>query len=162
MKRDSILACMFIIYLGAPAQFKIIAAGPLFREPEQGYGKILLLKNGNTLFVHITYKEGIEVQIYNADHKQKAAKIITPRYGNLKHALIEGIFEIEGNVVLFIADGEERTLVLNRLIIDGNTGVLKEEKRIAEINKASMGQGYAIFFGRVPPPDFFIRKDPNS
>jgi hypothetical protein len=162
MKRVSLLVCMSMVLLAADAQFKTIAAGPLFQEPEQGYGKILQLKNGNTLFVHITYKEGIEVQVYNTEHKQKATKIITPRYGNLKHALIEAIFEIEGNVVLFIADGEERTLVLNRLIIDGNTGVLKEEKRIAEINKASMGQGYAIFFGRVPPPDFFIRKDPNS
>jgi hypothetical protein len=162
MKRVSVLLCLILVYFATDAQFKTIAAGPLFQEPEKGYAKILQLKNGNTLFVHITYKDGIEVQVYNAEHKQKSFKTITPRYGNLKRALIEGIFEIQENVVLFIAEGEGRTPVLNRLIIDGNTGALKEEEKIAELNKAGLGQGYAILFGRVPSPDFFIRKDPSS
>jgi len=162
MKRVLMPVCMFLVVFGVDAQFKTIATGPLFKEPEQGYGKILQLKNGNTLFVHITYKQGIEIQVYNRDHKQRAAKIISPGYGNLKHALIEGIFEMQGDVVLFIADGEDRKPVLNRLIIDGNTGVLKDEKKIAELNRVSMGQGYAMLFGKVPQPDFFIRKDPNS
>ena len=65
-----VLACV-IFTASLPAQFKTIATGPVFEEPETGFSKILLLKNTNTVFFNITLKNGIAVKIYGADHKQK-------------------------------------------------------------------------------------------
>ncbi len=162
MKKAPVLLFIFFISFVANAQFKTLAEGPVFEEPEQGFGKILAMQNGNTLFFHITYKDGINLQVYNAAHKQKAAKTIIPKYGRLKRAVIDAIFEIHGDAVLFISEAEDRVPSLYRLIIDGTTGALKEEKKIAELTRVTMGQGYAMVFGRVPIPNFFIRKDSYS
>ena len=76
MKRVSILLSLFLVHIVGYAQFKTIAAGPLFQEPEKGYAKILQLKNGNTLFFHSTKKDGIDLVIYNKQRKQIATRTL--------------------------------------------------------------------------------------
>jgi hypothetical protein len=80
----------------------------------------------------------------------------------LKSGSVEGVFEINGDIILMISEVDDKVPVLNRLIIDGKAGTLKEEKKIAELKRVNLGQGYAALFGNVPIPDFFIRKDPSS
>ena len=162
MKSVIPLSLMLFLCLLTRAQFKSIDQGPVFEEPEKGFSKILQLKNGSTMFFHITLKDGINLKIYDPAHKQKVEKHIEPTYGKLKDASIDGIFEINGDGVLLVSEIDEKRPVLYRLIIDGKTGKLKEEKQIAELNKYNLGSGYAMLYGGVPAPDFYVRKDPNS
>jgi hypothetical protein len=163
MKKTILLLLSMLLVIIAKAQFKQIAEGPVFKEPVEGYGKILQLKNGNTMFINITTKKSIDVRLYDADHKEI---VVTndelQTVGKLKHSSIEGVFEISGDVVICISEIDSRTPVLYRVIIDGKNGNLKEESKIGELNKLGFGAGYAIVWGDVPPPDFYVRKDPNS
>jgi len=49
-----------------------------------------------------------------------------------------------------------------RLLVDGKTGKLKGEEKIAELDKMSMKDGYAVVFGGLDIPDIRIVKDPDS
>ncbi|MFT3827172.1 MAG: hypothetical protein QM731_24815 [Chitinophagaceae bacterium] len=163
MKQLTLIVLLFLTHAAVThAQFKVLAEGPVFEEPEDGYARILQLKNGNTIFFHITLKKGIDVKVYDAKHKSKAEKHIEPQYGKLKSSSVEGIFEINGDAAVFISEVDDKKPVLYRLIVDGTTGTLKKEEQIAELKKLTMGQGYAMAFGGVSVPDFYIRKDPNS
>lgn len=163
MKLLSILSIVAIFCCAQlHAQFPVIANSPAFEEPESGFCKIILEKNGNTAFLHITGNEGIKVRIYDPGHKQIAVKSIHPSYGKLRMAEVMGAYEINQNIVLFIRELEDRKPILYRLIIDGNDGKLIEEKEIGSLKKMDIGKGYAMLFGKVPMPDFYVRKDPES
>lgn len=143
------------------AQFKQVAESEVFEENENGLAKILLLKNGSTVFLQTT-KRRIEVQIYNAQHKKIAGKEIEPAFFDRRNYIVESVFEVNGNIVLMVTIYENRTPILIRVIIDGQNGNLKEEKEVARLNRIGAFGGYAIVFGSVPVPDFFVRKDPRS
>jgi hypothetical protein len=162
MKILSTLIFVLLFTTAATAQFKQIAEGPVFKEPEDGLCKIIQMKSGNVAYLRITIKDGIDVKIYDVSHKSKADQHLEPAYGKLKAGSIEACFAIKDDVILLISEVDDHVPVLYRLVIDGNTGQLKEEKTIAKLNKTNMGQGYAAAFGGVPIPDFFIRKDPYS
>ncbi|KIC93135.1 hypothetical protein OI18_19140 [Flavihumibacter solisilvae] len=153
---------MVLVSHALSAQFKMIAESTVFEEPEKGFSKILQMKNGYTMFFHITVKDGIDVKLYDEKHKPKAAKHLAPSYGKLKGGSVEGIFEINGDAILMISEFDGRVPTLFRLIVDGKTGELKDTKQVAELHKLGITSGYAMAFGGVPMPDFFVRKDPKS
>lgn len=161
MKYTLTLILLLFSYSIVYAQFKSIAEGPVFDEPEEGFAKILQMKNGNTIFIHITPKKEINVQVYDASHKKKAERSFLANYEK-DNINVESSFEINNDVVLMVRTVDHRIPRLYRLIINGSTGVLKSEKKIVELNKITMGQGYAAAFGSVPAPNFYIKKDPNS
>ena len=100
-----LVVLLFMGYLPTNAQFKLIAEGPKFEEPEDGFAKILQLKNGNTFYIHITAKDGINVRVYDASHKEKAVKTISPAYESLiidNRDAVRGIFEMNNDVLVFI------------------------------------------------------------
>lgn len=144
------------------SQFKTIAEGPVFDEPEDGFARILQMKNGNTLFIQITQKNGLDIKIYDAKHKQKTMKHVAPKYGKLRKAFVEGIFEVNGDAVLMIGETDGRTPVLYRLVLDGVTAAIKDEETVAELLPYSTKNVYAMIYGGVPPPAFYVRKDPFS
>jgi hypothetical protein len=163
MKRTALLVVLMLLCgIIVKAQFKPLAEGPTFEEPEEGFAKILQLKNGNTMFIHITYKKGINIRMYNAAHQETAVTHVDPLYGKLDHGSIEAVFELAGNAVLMISEVDSRTPMLYRLVIDGKTGNLKDDQKIGELAHVSFFGGYAMAFGDVPEPDFFVRKDPDS
>ena len=149
------------MFSAANAQFKIVAEGPTFQEPEEGFAKILQMKNGNTMFIHVTLKKGINIRLYNAAHSEIATTSFETSYGKLRGG-IDAVFEIAGDAVIMVADAESRTPMLFRIIVDGKTGNLKEDKKIGELSKISFFGGYAMVYGGVPMPSFFVRKDPYS
>ena len=108
------------------AQFKSIAEDPIFDEPQEGFAKILQIKNGNTIFIHITPKKEINVQVYDASHKKKAERSFLANYEK-DNINVEGSFEINGDAVLMVRTVDHRVPRLYRLIINGSTGVLKNE-----------------------------------
>lgn len=162
MKRSLSLLLIVLFCATVKAQFKPIAEGPVFKEPEDGFAKILEMKSGGTLFFRITNKDGIDIRVYDPSHKETVVTNVKPSYGKLKQGYIEGVFEINGDAVLLISEVDSRTPVLYRLIVDAKTGTLKDDKKIGELSRVGFMQGYAMAFGDVPMPEFYVRKDPNS
>ncbi|MFM6924382.1 MAG: hypothetical protein ACKOU7_02695 [Ferruginibacter sp.] len=148
-----ILTLLLTGFLFCNAQFKQIAEGPGFAEPEEGFAKILNMKNGNTFYLNISLKDGINIRIYDVTHIQTVTTAFSPAYETLKTGDVEAIFEIAADVVVFISERDDRTPVLYRLIIDGNTGKLKEEKTIARMRK----EGAFVNTSRYK--SFYVSKD---
>jgi hypothetical protein len=144
------------------AQFQVMGSSSQFEEPESGFCKIITTKDGGTVYLHITIKDGINIRIYDPAHKEKVVKTIVPGYGKLKGGDVIGAYEINGNVALFIREYEEKTPILYRLLIDADNGNLVDEKEIGKLKKMDLGKGYAMLFGKVPMPEFYVRKDPES
>lgn len=146
------------------AQFKIIAEGNRFEEPEDGYTKILQFKKGNTLFFNITFKDGIYITPYSETHKEKPqVHIEEPIYGKLASkaptTFIEGLYEISGDAVLFVSKVESRKTSLYRLIIDGNTGNLKSSDLLYTMDGIGFEKNYAIMMGMGGwMPCFYVKK----
>jgi hypothetical protein len=162
MKKNFILSLLLLSNVLAFAQFKQVAAGPSFDEPEKGMSKMVLMKDGSVFFFNITNKDGINIRLYNPAHKETVATTLEPAYGQLKSPGLEGSFEINGNLVLLISEVQDKVPVLYRLIIDGKTSKLTREEKIGELKKVTFGMGYAVAFGGVDLPDFYVSKDPES
>ncbi|NSL85300.1 hypothetical protein ECE50_000550 [Chitinophaga sp. Mgbs1] len=136
-----------------------------FDEPENGASRLLLMKNGNTLFFTFTRKKGINVTVYTPAHQ--ALPLINSRVSSWKNkkmgaAKLEGFFEMNGQAVVFLQQYVHRKPCLYRFLFDGKTGKLVEEKLIGDLPRISFGQGYAIAFGGMKMPDFSVKKDPLS
>ena len=156
------LSVLFILFqVLAFAQFKVIAQGPLFDEPESGYARILQMKDGNTLCLYISPDETIDVSIYGTDHTRKLQKHLEPGLGKTRGFRVNSVFEIAGDVVVFISEINDKHPVLFRVVIDGNTGELKSEDKIAEADRYS-SKYRSIIPEYRPDSSFFIRKDPDS
>ncbi|MBS1577236.1 MAG: hypothetical protein JST09_18205 [Bacteroidetes bacterium] len=155
-----ILAFFTISVLVTNAQFKIIAEGPVFEEPEKGSAKILQLKNGNTAFFLRTGRE-FNLQIYNSSHQKKVEQTLPSDFGK-KDLYVRAIFELNNDIVILIGVSEDRVPTIYRWIVDGTTGRLKSNEKLAELSKVSRTAGYSIVFGGVPIPNFFVKKDPDG
>ncbi|KIC93134.1 hypothetical protein OI18_19135 [Flavihumibacter solisilvae] len=143
------------------AQFKMIAESPLIDEPEKGFTKILLLKNGYTAYFHFSKKDGFDVKLYDEKHQLKVEKHHVPSYNKLKSASIEGLFEINGNIVLMVSEWDDKTPVLYRFVIDGKTAGILSTESIAQLDRLNYPKRAALKFD-VPIPGFWVKKDPGS
>jgi len=141
------------------AQWNSLNSSSTFDEPETGYAKLLFLKNNNTVYVHATEADGIEVRMYDAERKPLFIKTITTKFGKLKKMTVKNLFEVQGNLALFFTeqDGDEQRIC--RVIIDGKDGHILQQDELADMGKVSMGKKYAIAMGSVDVPDFFVRNN---
>lgn len=161
MRKLSLSTLFILLQVLGFAQFKVIAEGPIFDEPESGYARILQMKDGSTLCLYISPEETIDVSIYGADHTRKVQKHLEPALGKTRGFRVNNSFEIAGNAVVFISEVNDKHPVLFRVVIDGNTGELKSEDKIAEADRYS-SKYRSIIPEYRPDSSFFIRKDPDS
>lgn len=158
-----VLSSLFLLLqMAAFAQFKEIAKSNAFEEPESGFARIVQLKNGNTAFIVVTQKEGVDVRLYDDKHKEIFNRKLNPRYGKLQRPEVEGVFEVNGDIVCLIQELDGTTPKLNRLVIDGTKGTLKQEDVLGELDRVNMGRMYSMAYGGVPWPTFYVKKDPDS
>ena len=136
-----------------------------FDEPDYGWNKLLQLKNGNTFFFHSTRKDGIEVVVYNKQRKQIATKTLESKLWDvekMKKTKIVGLYEINGEPVIFVVQAEDKAPTLYRMRINGTTGAIVKEDELGHLPKASVWQGYAMAFGGVDASDMIVEKDTKS
>ncbi|WP_120514157.1 hypothetical protein [Chitinophaga barathri] len=168
MRKILSLCLLAMLPVVAFPQMKKVAESAGFPETEEGFARILQLKNGYTMFIVFPFKRGtddaaIDIKIYDAKHKPKVSKRLTPKYGKLDHnGRILAIFETNGDAVLLVQDQEKRTPVLHRLVIDGTKGAFKKQDVVATIPDIHLGSAFAVTFGKLPLPGFYVHKDPNS
>ncbi|MCD6062527.1 MAG: hypothetical protein K0R82_438 [Flavipsychrobacter sp.] len=145
-------------------QHKIEYSTP-FDEPESGWNKVMQLKNGNTFFFHFTKKKGIEVIVYDKNRKVMSEQVITSNNWEPKKmssSMIEGLYELGGQPVIFLHQLLDRTPTLFRIRLDGNTGAVVEENAISTLPRYKAGAAWAMAYGGVEAMDFYIEKDPQS
>jgi hypothetical protein len=147
------------------AQQPKVSLSQPFEEPEDGWNKVMQLSNGNTFFLHFTKKEGIEVTVYDPAHKVISQKQLTSQLWNpraMRQSIVEGLYEIQGQPVLFIQQLQDRTPTLFRLRLDAQTGEIEKEKQIGSMERYKSGSAWAMAYGGVDASDVFVEKDPAS
>ncbi len=134
-----------------------------FDEP-LGWTKLVQLRNGNTCLVEVTKKEGINTTIFDGTRKKTASGklALTLVEDKLGQSSIGGVFDIAGDVVIFYQAYVDYVPQMIRIIVDGKTGKLKSEEKVAELNKLTRGDAYAYLFGDVDLPIVYVEKDPES
>lgn len=161
MKRLSLLFLLFVsLSCTLNAQFFQIAEGPVFDEPGPGYARILQMKNFSTMFLFFDSVKRVNVQVYDPEYRARTETNIEPAYGLLPNGKIEGIFEINGSGVVFISNRHENSITLFRLIIDGKTAQLKEEKQLAILKLSGKKENSKS--GHGSDVGFYVKKDPDS
>jgi hypothetical protein len=127
------------------------------------WSKLLILENGSTLLFEVTDRDGIQVTPYDAKHMAKPTKKIELKnvIPKMQYVEVTGIYQIDGDAVLFFTQYEAPNPTLVRVIVDA-TGNLVKEDIIGNLPAMSGGQGYAMAFGGVDIPSFDVVKDPDS
>ncbi len=166
--KKGIIALLLSVTSIAPvamAQQFHIEKSEAFDEPDYGWNKLLQLKNGNTFFFHAQNKEGIEIVAYDKARKQIAKQTITSELWDakkLKSSKIAGLYEINGEPVLFLAQADGRQPVLYRLRINPATATVIKEEELGSLPKDVPFGGWAIKYGHADPNDIIVEKDPAS
>ena len=141
------------------AQAPHIEKSEAFDEPDNGYNKVLLMKNGNTFFFHFQRKEGIEINVYNKERKLAFTQEISSDMWDtrkMNRIIVAGLYEINNEAVLFVVETEGRVPTLYRMRFNGTTGAkIKEE----EIGSTSKSKAFAFV---QETNSIFIEKDPES
>jgi hypothetical protein len=166
MKKPIFVLFTFLFYAVAlTAQQFHIEKSAEFDEPDYGWNKLLQLKNGNTFFFHSTKKEGIELVVYGKNRKIIGKRTLISKLwdvGKMKKSLIRGLYEINGEPVLFVAQADGLEPTLYRMRLNPNTGFISKEDELGSLPKVSPFAGYAVTFGGVDVSDIVIEKDPKS
>jgi len=154
-----LLFALFVGITPARAQAPKIEKSEAFDEPGMGWNKVLQLKNGNTFYFHFTKKDGIEVNVFDKARKLSSTQTMTSDLWDAKKmrgTAILGLYEINNEPVLFMAQADGRVPTLYRLRFDGNTGKIVKEEEIGSLPKVKL-----VTFG---PNDnnIFVEKDPQS
>lgn len=161
--------CLLLLLLlpayGGMAQPASIQYSTPFQEPEEGWNKLIQLSNGHTFFFHFTRKQGIAVKVYGADRQMMATATVTSKdwdAGKMNQAQVEGLYEINGQPVLFFHQVVSRVPRLFRIRFNAHTGAVEEEQLIAEMAPYPTGAAWAIAYGFEQRKDFIVEKDPDS
>ncbi|SHN40419.1 hypothetical protein [Chitinophaga sp. CF418] len=143
----------FLMLFGAIAQSGIPTYSRSttgFEEPESGSSRIVLMKNGNTLFFHFTPKKGIDVTVYDQKHHEKGIvnnKVDSWKQKKMRSASLKGVYEINGQAVVFIQQFIKKRPTLYRMVFDAKSGRKIKEDMVASMQRVSMGKAYGMAFG---------------
>lgn len=157
----SLLALLFASQLSA--QVPQVQLSNNFPEPGDGFDKILLLDNNYTAYLHFDRKAGIIVNMYDASHQLSATDTVTGRLFDinaLNDTEIDGIYEINSQVVIFLQQLVKMKPRLYRLILDGKTGQLVQEDQLGEL--PTIQHRDVVVQDNYASHDFYVAKDPRS
>jgi hypothetical protein len=157
MRKTTILYLLAWFAIPAHAQFTTVAESPAFQEPEDGSARILQLKNGNTLFLHYTVRQGLAIQLFDSAHRRIDTLPSITNRASFKNGNLDAAFEAGGNAALFISDRTQKHPIMRRLTINGHTGQLQEDSVIADLDKVNLRKKKVN-----TASDFLVIKDPWS
>ncbi len=150
----SIVALSLVFAIGVTmAQAPEVTRSTGFKEPSAGACRLLQIRNGNTMLFHFTKKKGIEVSVFDMAHKMLPAvenHVESFTASRLSTSGFEGLFDINGQGVLFLRHYAYGIPLLYRLVFDSNSGKLVEEKVITEYD------------GKIRIGNYHVSKDPES
>ncbi len=157
MKKTLFFCLLAFSAVQAAAQFTTIAESPSFQEPGEGNARILQLTNGNTLFLHFTPRQGVQLQLFNSAHQRIDTLPSVTDWKSYKNTYLDAAFEAgNGDAAIFLSDRSHRYPVLRRLTISAETGLLKEDTVVAAQEKVDLRKK------TLASSDFLIIRDPHS
>lgn len=159
MKRLFFCLALLVSSFLVQAQFMKFAEGPVFPVPGQGFVKLLQLKDYTTIYFHVS-SDTIRVQVYEPKYRARTEETLVPAYGQLEAGNVAGIFEENGDAVLMVTDAKKIGTVLYRLVVDGKTGKLKDEKQLVALKK-NPGKKNPKATG-TEAAEIAVRRDPVS
>lgn len=137
-----------------------------FDEPDDGYNKVLLMKNGTTFYFHFAKKQGIEINVYDKSRKLTATQEISSEMWDtrrMRKIMVVGLYEIRNEAVLFVVETEGRTPTLYRMRFNGTTGALVKED---ELGSSAKSKAIVMMSAHTAtnsnPNTIFVEKDPES
>lgn len=169
MSGKILLTCLCVLgmlHASAHNTPQVIAQSEPFEEPESGASRLLLMPTGRTLFFHFTPSDGIDVTVYGTDHRQRTvthSDIRSWKNRRMRFAQLRGLYEINGQAVVFLEQYLGMQPLLYRFIFDGVSGSLLSEKLIASLPSTHglYGRSTAIRNDQHAT-EFTVRKDPGS
>gem|GEM_PF-1366882 len=120
---------------------------------QEGWNKVLCMKNGNTLLFHFDINRPITIKVFDTAHKLVASqnhlcKVLD--INELKEAIFLGIYDINNEAVLFLEQTIDNKHALVRVRFNCNDGAIIEEKILFQ--SASM----------INPTVYTVMKDRHS
>lgn len=116
--------------------------------PKEGWNKVVQLRNGNTVLLHFENKKGIVVKVFDKDRKEIASKkhlCTILDINGLDKAYFDGVYDINGEAVMFATQDVDNARTLIKLRFDGKTGaLLAEEKAVTSKSFKSMTTAYVL------------------
>lgn len=143
MKRIFQLIAVFLLSFSSlfGQEFFVEKSMP-FDEPTSDWFTLLQLKNGTTFFVQKN-DDGIDMAVYDKARKLVAKKVLKSTHWEVdKETHIRAIYEINGELVMFLMVHEDRTPVLYRIRLNPNNGMVvndEEVGRLQEMPKSWIG-----------------------
>ncbi len=134
-----------------------------FEEPvSEGWTKLLLLKNGNTFYIHYGGKKGLEVTVFGKNKKLVGSHNIVSQKWNAKKSkfvFINGLYEINNEPVLFLQYNGDKSPTLYRIRLNANNGALVKEEVLGKLPKGFMAKRLNSHGG---VQSIIVEKDPES
>jgi len=129
---------LFLLLFCIPSSY--LFAQPVYHTTDvnlsqEGWNKVLCMKNGGTVLLHFENDKGITVTTYDSSHKQLAQQKHLCNHLDvyiLKLATFKGLYEVGGEAVLFMEQERMSRLKLIRLRFDPVTAALVEETILTE------------------------------
>lgn len=141
MKKLFTFSFLFLASTQVNGQIREIAAGSVFntRYPERI--KIFNLDNGNTLMLRIHYDDLVNIQVYNADHKEVFSKKTDFGLKKLDDLKVYGAVELDGtDIVVFFSCYQHKKFSHYRALIDKNNGNVHDMEEFLSIPKSELKQ----------------------
>jgi hypothetical protein len=148
-----LLLCAFSF--SSSAQPNYLLSDPI-DIPEEGWNRLLQMKNGNTVLFHFENRKSILVKIFDKNGKEIASekhlcKVID--INALDRSYFDGIFEIGNEAVLFITQAIDNKQTLVRIRFDAATAKLIGEEKV--IQSPSFNKKINSFVLREKEVDFY-------
>jgi len=128
-----LMMCFLCGPLAAGAQTPQVTLSEAFPEPSaDGWDKLVLLPSGNTCYLHLDKNDGITVTLYNEKKERVVSEKISGKQWdtrNMNDTEVDGVYEINGQVVVFLQQLIKYKPTLFRIVIDGATGQLVQEDK---------------------------------
>jgi hypothetical protein len=134
-------------------QNKYDMSSPVEIQQNTGWNKVLCMKNGNTMLFHFEPRKDILVKVFDSLHKEVASRNDPCRFldvSKLESGVYKGLYEINGEAVLFMAQEYNGKNQLVRLQYSSLTGLKTNE----EVVKESYGENRRI--------DFYVMENKNE
>lgn len=124
---------LVVCFISTNAQIKTQLSAPI-DIAEEGWNKAVLLRNGNTLLFHFQYHRSIVVKVFDSTGAEVSSKKHTCSVldvNSMEESDFIGLYDVNGEAVLFIEQHHLNKLSLIRLRFDATTGNLLKEDIVA-------------------------------
>jgi hypothetical protein len=159
-----LMVCFLFGPLIAGAQTPQVSLSEAFPEPAaDGWDKLVLLPNGNTCYLHLDKNDGISVALYNEKKELVVSDKISGKQWDtrdMNDTEIDGVYEINGQVVIFLQQLIKYKPTLFRIVIDGATGHWVQEDKLGEL--PTVLHRDAVALENLASHDCYVAKDPAS